>query len=345
MMDFAQYQQPAPAQHAHNQHIQAQYPNSGQHPGAGATITSPSQQPLHSQHAVHNQTSPILSSQPQQAGQTQGHPIHQQQMTYQPNYGVMSTAHYGMSGITPQAAAMAAAAGTSSGAYSGYQIQDSTLSQTSPKMSSGIKRERQGPRSPQQVNNQINHQINQTRRMSQQVGGSPAVQNSQPIMNHARPAVPPNQHPQSPELVSAVEESPLYVNAKQFHRILKRRVARQRLEEALRLTSKGRKPYLHESRHNHAMRRPRGPGGRFLTADEVAEIERTKGDGGEDDKVSLDTPAKGMPNSGGGSGSKRKATDDNTTPSKKAKLSAAPVGGRSSAEDEDEDEDDAEDEG
>lgn len=71
---------------------------------------------------------------------------------------------------------------------------------------------------------------------------------------------------------SNTAEQPFYVNAKQYHRILKRRIARAKLEESQRAA--GRRPYLHESRHKHAMRRPRGQGGRFLTATEIAEKER-----------------------------------------------------------------------
>ncbi|KAF9071096.1 CCAAT-binding transcription factor (CBF-B/NF-YA) subunit B-domain-containing protein [Rhodocollybia butyracea] len=85
--------------------------------------------------------------------------------------------------------------------------------------------------------------------------------------------------PPEPAVSPQVDEEPLYVNAKQYFRILKRRVARARLEEVHRL-SRQRKPYLHESRHKHAMRRPRGPGGRFLTAEEIA-AQRAGQDGGE----------------------------------------------------------------
>lgn len=80
-------------------------------------------------------------------------------------------------------------------------------------------------------------------------------------------------------------EEPLYVNAKQYHRILKRRMARARLEELNRLV-RSRKPYLHESRHRHACSRPRGKGGRFLTAEEIETLKRQeaeKASKGEDE--------------------------------------------------------------
>lgn len=287
--------------------------------------------------------------------QNQQQPNYAQQMMPQIGYnGYGVQPQYGVS--PSQAAAMATAA--ASGYAPSYSIQDSSLPgqlpQTSPRLNQVKTDGRPNPQSPQQnamnVPSSMAHQLNmsssaqpmpnnmaqmqpgqmsQPRRMSHSVN-APAVQNPQgaPSLGAPRPPTQPQQtqappppQQQSPEVpvAGANEESPLYVNAKQFHRILKRRMARQKLEEALRLTSKGRKPYLHESRHNHAMRRPRGPGGRFLTADEVAQMEAngtlptdSKDPKGEDDSVHSTDSAK------------RKAGEMNgdaksDTPTKKAK--------------------------
>ncbi|QLG74610.1 hypothetical protein HG535_0G04930 [Zygotorulaspora mrakii] len=92
--------------------------------------------------------------------------------------------------------------------------------------------------------------------------------------------------------VNEVAEQPFYVNAKQYYRILKRRYARAKLEENLRI-SRERKPYLHESRHKHAMRRPRGQGGRFLTLAEIEELKNKEGSQSSTPSAT-DTPGVGI---------------------------------------------------
>ncbi|GMH64029.1 hypothetical protein TrST_g7714 [Triparma strigata] len=110
--------------------------------------------------------------------------------------------------------------------------------------------------------------------------------------------------PHTPRPPHFETELPTLVNSKQYRRIIKRREARSKLAQLRSLKIQKLKKsgsYIHESRHKHAMKRPRGEGGRFLTKDELEEYYKKN-------------PGEKQPGSSSGSVSKKyKKTESNVS--------------------------------
>ena len=78
-----------------------------------------------------------------------------------------------------------------------------------------------------------------------------------------------SQQPLSQAAEAARNEEPWFVNSKQYHRIMRRREARQKIIEKSRPQG-----FVYESRHQHARKRIRGPGGRFLSSVELNALKK-----------------------------------------------------------------------
>ncbi|KAG8656481.1 nuclear transcription factor Y subunit A-3 [Manihot esculenta] len=105
-------------------------------------------------------------------------------------------------------------------------------------------------------------------------GGLLAAYGQQAMIHHPHMyGMASSRVPLPPELT---KDEPIFVNAKQYNAILRRRRYRAKLEAQNKLI-KTRKPYLHESRHLHALKRARGCGGRFLNVKKHVDSDKATG--------------------------------------------------------------------
>ncbi|KAG2383178.1 hypothetical protein C9374_004515 [Naegleria lovaniensis] len=104
---------------------------------------------------------------------------------------------------------------------------------------------------------------------------------SHPEMNHEHEAQQQHLAQQtqqfSADASNSAGEGTIYVNPKQYQRILKRRIARAKLENQMKNAGQKEKAsYKYNSRHEWAKKRARGPGGRFLSKKEKEKLEQAE---------------------------------------------------------------------
>ena len=89
----------------------------------------------------------------------------------------------------------------------------------------------------------------------------------------------------------------IYINGKQYHRIMKRREVRKKINEAIQENKEKNKldknkKYHHESRHRHAMNRERGKGGRFISKKKLEAENNDKNKEDKENKENTDNDIK-----------------------------------------------------
>ncbi|XP_076896006.1 nuclear transcription factor Y subunit A-9-like [Bidens hawaiensis] len=143
------------------------------------------------------------------------------------------------------------------------------------------------------------NQVPQPEFFGHNIGCAPYPYYGGMMTNYGPPTIPPQSSDVSTKLPLAPKTGPepVFVNAKQYDAILRRRKSREKAENGKKLI-KGRKTYVHESRHLHAMNRPRGIGGRFSKSEEVVSLKTTASESSETSRQSyLESPANHFPSS------------------------------------------------